>query len=1494
MLRLKVTREILSLSNPSFRNIPSTTVEDTARRTRPTSISQAQSRKAASRAPTTSRRVVTTSRRGVAAPKPAPKPVSRTTQFGGFGSAVEQQRALQLAIQQSKSRFPTQFKKTIPAPKSTDRVTVVRSSGKTAVVTRSTAAKLAQRGQLSQTSAQQFSPKPQISAQPKPEQRIQITRKSGGTAIVTLDTARKLAGRGQLTGASASVFQEGGALFRSTKPTQIDVKTSKLPPAGVAGIISGATTTASLIGDIGTVATPTRARAGRGGGAPSKVTVTRKDGRSISVTPTQARKLAKLGALSAESSSEFAPASKPVQLAPKPIVSSGVGGGPIPAVPRTAEIPKDINVGGTFIGGTTTVVRGGPKPSFTKKEKQSSLPSILGEGEKKTKAQLRDETLAIRSGNSPILSIGDIADTELRKNKSVFDTTQFSRGGKPIERTSTEGKVIETIINEQRVARIANVAQSDRFNAITGAASGERALEISQKTRTPKVFFTFGESATGKSTKGLLETPEGRETLEQILEESPTTQVTQSFGLEAPPKGKPTTVVLGSKPLIKTPQKTKAEQTLEALGLTPTTRQIETGFVQTEADGGVVSPTPAGIPVPVGPFQAGLLGGATLVPFVQGGVKSKAESQFAPQLTGGSTSGFIPFAEAKTEGQRQALNISPVVSREVTKLDPLVTPLPAKTFTEVFDRDIDGDGIPDERVTKTTTTGGEQITERSLITETSGGPAPVEPDFSNPFGSVSRGFENFLENTFLEPARGITDLAGIDTPLGKSKGLAPSAIGILEGGILETGEQLFKGNIGGAFETLRVSGVKAGRVATQDPIATIVEGGLTAATFIVPVGLVTRGLKGAGIGVKAISSAVKSPRFASKSAKGGDPLAKTLVGVEKTVAESKAIGRGGRGVKKVTRASEPFLEKGQKGLTVKQQNLLATTGRIGEKPASLEASIFKSGSGAKNIFDTGTVVKSGVKQSITSTLPKSSRISQFSNLFRTSQFTKTKIPLGSTKKISSSGAKVRQVTEAKVDTFAPVGTKGFFNGVSKLKGVSKAVTKEDRAALLLRDVKFTPQKAALGSATTKVVKGEKLFSDEVGQGFSSGARGAGGEGAGAAGKGFDFGGGGISKIATREGTVLAEKSTLKSANIFKPITKQGVQTGTKQVAKTTLATGTKLRGLTKQQSKVLTKQLVAKQANIKTQQKLAKLIQLEKARQTTKFVGTTVNIGKAGKLTKVKATSKASQKAAKSIDILRQKKRFSGLAAGAATGVGISVISTPSFAPASVQQPTTSIKTGPTTRALFEPTIEQTVKPFRNTVETTIPTDKVNIKKLQNIFQVEDVVKGPRVRIVEKGGTRLVRDPKFRQDAIFTPFPPTAITGTKIIQTPKTIITTVPTEKTTTRTNQFIREDIFKPVPVVTEDPVPIVPPVTGGRGGIPPFFGFGGARTPARSTRRIGKIFRVFDVAKTPFGRVERGLGLQVQSRDPIDEITDVLPRRKGKKRIKSSEDVFAGLFKL
>jgi len=61
------------------------------------------------------------------------------------------------------------------------------------------------------------------------------------------------------------------------------------------------------------------------------------------------------------------------------------------------------------------------------------------------------------------------------------------------------------------------------------------------------------------------------------------------------------------------------------------------------------------------------------------------------------------------------------------------------------------------------------------------------------------------------------------------------------------------------------------------------------------------------------------------------------------------------------------------------------------------------------------------------------------------------------------------------------------------------------------------------------------------------------------------------------------------------------------------------------------------------------------------------------------------------------------------------------------------------------------------------------------------------------------------------------------------------------------------------------------GRGGAG-LFGFGGGSDSGGGMSQSSrKFYRVFDVAKTPFGRVQRGLGVQVQSDAPIYEISDV-----------------------
>lgn len=73
--------------------------------------------------------------------------------------------------------------------------------------------------------------------------------------------------------------------------------------------------------------------------------------------------------------------------------------------------------------------------------------------------------------------------------------------------------------------------------------------------------------------------------------------------------------------------------------------------------------------------------------------------------------------------------------------------------------------------------------------------------------------------------------------------------------------------------------------------------------------------------------------------------------------------------------------------------------------------------------------------------------------------------------------------------------------------------------------------------------------------------------------------------------------------------------------------------------------------------------------------------------------------------------------------------------------------------------------------------------------------------------------------------------------------------------------------------------------------FSFGVPDERSESKGSARKFYRVFEVAKTPFGTIERGLGTQVQSSAPIFEISDVLGQKQQKPRgkKKTEEDIFS-----
>ncbi len=115
-------------------------------------------------------------------------------------------------------------------------------------------------------------------------------------------------------------------------------------------------------------------------------------------------------------------------------------------------------------------------------------------------------------------------------------------------------------------------------------------------------------------------------------------------------------------------------------------------------------------------------------------------------------------------------------------------------------------------------------------------------------------------------------------------------------------------------------------------------------------------------------------------------------------------------------------------------------------------------------------------------------------------------------------------------------------------------------------------------------------------------------------------------------------------------------------------------------------------------------------------------------------------------------------------------------------------------------------------------------------------------------------------------------------QTPRLFTTIFQTPRTTrTQRQQSVTERIDQPLQQITTTtfPPPGTPPVRGFG------FPFGGSRKDEfKETKTQRRFFRVFDIAKTPFGKIDVGLGAQRQSDKPIFEfLEEDEAKRKGKK---------------
>jgi hypothetical protein len=169
-----------------------------------------------------------------------------------------------------------------------------------------------------------------------------------------------------------------------------------------------------------------------------------------------------------------------------------------------------------------------------------------------------------------------------------------------------------------------------------------------------------------------------------------------------------------------------------------------------------------------------------------------------------------------------------------------------------------------------------------------------------------------------------------------------------------------------------------------------------------------------------------------------------------------------------------------------------------------------------------------------------------------------------------------------------------------------------------------------------------------------------------------------------------------------------------------------------------------------------------------------------------------------------------------------------------------------------------------------------------NIFdrEISRVVNDPTVQI-----TRTSQQPKQT-----TRFTPGIVNIFRETQQPRLVTTSIfdQDQVTKQKADKIFTQQIQKQQPIqqiiTTTTTPPGFPPTRGGFG-----FPFDGSRKDeAKETKSQRRFFRLFDVAKTPFGKIEVGLGAQVQSDKPIFEFEDV-PLRSGKKRRNLGEDFFS-----
>lgn len=328
-------------------------------------------------------------------------------------------------------------------------------------------------------------------------------------------------------------------------------------------------------------------------------------------------------------------------------------------------------------------------------------------------------------------------------------------------------------------------------------------------------------------------------------------------------------------------------------------------------------------------------------------------------------------------------------------------------------------------------------------------------------------------------------------------------------------------------------------------------------------------------------------------------------------------------------------------------------------------------------------------------------------------------------------------------------------------------------------------------------------------------------------------------VTTPEGLNLINKQVAKQTTALKELEKaRAALQKTKSTQKTVSSiadqkTQKKLSDLIKKEKTKAKTSGKSIQAEKATQNALRKLISAEKAKTGTKAISSTEDI-----LFKKPRKLKGLTDDVSEIQIRRPGQV--GILGGIATGVAIG----------------SAVGLGLNQEQITQPKVLQNPNLFNKEISRLVKDPTI---------QIEKTVQKPKTTTVQKPISDTIFD--TRQDQRFA------------------ITSIFPQEQITRQQQQqsfFQEQQIQQPIQEITTSQI-ITPP------GLP--FDFGGiGKDEVADDRPQKRFFRLFDIAKTPFGRVEVGLGAQIQSEKPIFEFDEELDKR-GQRREKNLAEAFFDL---